>query len=84
MGPEGGFRGGEIVAQGTPEDLANEERSHTGQFLARMLAGNAPVPKTTKPVSKPVSKSVSKLVSKSVKKATKAKKPRAPRLKVEP
>ncbi|TXK65924.1 excinuclease ABC subunit UvrA [Alkalisalibacterium limincola] len=37
LGPEGGHRGGEIIATGTPEDLAANPRSHTGQFLARML-----------------------------------------------
>ena len=37
MGPEGGVRGGEIVAQGTPEDVAANKRSHTGQYLKPML-----------------------------------------------
>nr|WP_242112120.1 excinuclease ABC subunit UvrA [Luteimonas aquatica] len=37
LGPEGGHRGGQILAQGTPEDLAREPCSYTGQFLARML-----------------------------------------------
>ena len=46
LGPEGGHRGGEIVAQGTPEDLVNEPRSHTGQFLARVLAAAKPAGKT--------------------------------------
>jgi excinuclease ABC subunit A len=39
LGPEGGDRGGEIVAFGTPEDIAACERSHTGRFLAPVLAG---------------------------------------------
>src|SRR6185369_8368832 len=34
LGPEGGARGGEIVAVGTPEDIAGAARSHTGRFLA--------------------------------------------------
>lgn len=37
LGPEGGHRGGQILAEGTPEDLAREPRSYTGQFLAKML-----------------------------------------------
>ncbi|MDB5594431.1 MAG: excinuclease subunit [Hyphomicrobiales bacterium] len=51
MGPEGGDGGGEIVAQGTPEDIIREKRSHTGQFLKEVLARRplpveAPVRKT--------------------------------------
>ncbi|MBL9168482.1 MAG: excinuclease ABC subunit UvrA [Verrucomicrobiales bacterium] len=38
LGPEGGTRGGEIVAQGTPEEVARSAASYTGQFLARILA----------------------------------------------
>ena len=38
MGPEGGDGGGEIVAQGTPEDIARNPRSHTGSFLKEVLA----------------------------------------------
>ena len=37
LGPEGGSRGGEIVALGTPEDLAVQNKSHTGQFLIPVL-----------------------------------------------
>jgi excinuclease ABC subunit A len=37
LGPEGGARGGEIVAVGTPEQIAADERSHTGQFLRNVL-----------------------------------------------
>ncbi|WP_433188404.1 excinuclease ABC subunit UvrA [Actinoallomurus sp. CA-150999] len=37
MGPEGGSRGGTVVATGTPEDIANVGESHTGQFLAKIL-----------------------------------------------
>ena len=37
LGPDGGVRGGEIVAQGTPEDVAAEPRSYTGAFLRPML-----------------------------------------------
>jgi excinuclease ABC subunit A len=38
MGPEGGEEGGLVVAAGTPEEVAAEPASHTGQFLAQMLA----------------------------------------------
>jgi excinuclease ABC subunit A len=37
LGPEGGSGGGQIVAQGTPEDVAASKKSHTGGFLATML-----------------------------------------------
>lgn len=38
LGPEGGQRGGTVVAQGTPEEVAQVEGSYTGQFLRRILA----------------------------------------------
>ena len=37
LGPEGGHGGGRIVAEGTPEDLAEHESSYTGRFLAPLL-----------------------------------------------
>jgi len=37
LGPEGGVRGGQIVAEGTPEAVAAEPRSFTGQYLSGML-----------------------------------------------
>jgi excinuclease ABC subunit A len=37
IGPEGGDGGGEIVATGTPEQVAEEPRSHTGRYLKQML-----------------------------------------------
>ena len=37
LGPEGGHRGGEIIAMGTPEQVAKNKASHTGRFLARVL-----------------------------------------------
>ena len=40
MGPEGGFRGGTLVAEGTPEDVAKNKASYTGTFLAAVLANN--------------------------------------------
>ncbi|MFO6463823.1 excinuclease ABC subunit UvrA [Jannaschia sp. KMU-145] len=39
IGPEGGDGGGEIVATGTPEEIAEIEASHTGRYLKPMLAG---------------------------------------------
>ncbi|MBC7266161.1 MAG: excinuclease ABC subunit UvrA [Coriobacteriia bacterium] len=39
LGPEGGDRGGEIVCVGTPEEVAAHPGSHTGRFLAPVLAG---------------------------------------------
>jgi len=44
LGPEGGGAGGEIVASGTPEEVARVERSHTGRFLARELPSRRPGP----------------------------------------
>ena len=38
LGPEGGVKGGEVVASGTPEQVAKNPRSYTGQYLAPMLA----------------------------------------------
>lgn len=37
LGPEGGFRGGEIVAEGTPEEVALNERSYTGKYVKPLL-----------------------------------------------
>ncbi len=37
LGPEGGEKGGQIVATGTPEEIALNEKSHTGRFLRGML-----------------------------------------------
>ena len=37
LGPDGGERGGEVVAAGTPEEVARVERSHTGRFLRKVL-----------------------------------------------
>jgi excinuclease ABC subunit A len=39
MGPEGGSRGGMVVAEGTPEDVAAVPESHTGTYLAPILEG---------------------------------------------
>ena len=37
IGPDGGSRGGKIVAKGTPEDVARNEKSYTGQYLKKVL-----------------------------------------------
>jgi excinuclease ABC subunit A len=41
LGPEGGDRGGEIVAVGTPEEVAAADHSYTGQFLRQILPHRA-------------------------------------------
>ena len=40
LGPEGGERGGRVVGEGTPEEIARLKDSYTGQFLAQMLNGS--------------------------------------------
>ncbi len=41
MGPEGGDGGGELVAAGTPEEVAKVPASHTGRYLAKVLSGQS-------------------------------------------
>jgi excinuclease ABC subunit A len=48
LGPEGGHRGGEIIAEGTPEEVAQVARSFTGQFLGPLLAQQNRIRKTRK------------------------------------
>jgi excinuclease ABC subunit A len=43
MGPEGGSKGGRVVATGTPEDVAAAAGSHTGRFLQPLLASHTPI-----------------------------------------
>jgi excinuclease ABC subunit A len=47
LGPEGGEAGGEVVATGTPEEVAGVKASYTGQYLADMLEP-APAPRRTR------------------------------------
>ncbi|MCD8563783.1 MAG: excinuclease ABC subunit UvrA [Candidatus Pacebacteria bacterium] len=47
FGPEGGSGGGHIVAQGTPEDVANNPASHTGKYLDMVLRSHKKAAKTT-------------------------------------
>ena len=54
LGPEGGHRGGRILATGTPEEIAAHPESHTGRFLAKLLpAARAPRPTKPAAVAKP-------------------------------
>jgi excinuclease ABC subunit A len=46
MGPEGGFRGGMVVAEGTPEHVASVKESYTGQYLGEILESNRSIKKT--------------------------------------
>ena len=41
MGPEGGDAGGEVVAEGTPEQIARNPKSYTGHYLKPVLARKA-------------------------------------------
>ena len=41
MGPEGGDRGGTVVATGTPEKIAGDQNSHTGVYIKKMLEKDA-------------------------------------------
>ncbi|MCU1672458.1 MAG: excinuclease subunit, partial [Frankiales bacterium] len=50
MGPEGGSGGGTVVAEGTPEQVAQVEASHTGRFLKEILAGRG---RFTSPAGEP-------------------------------
>ncbi|MFG1909952.1 excinuclease ABC subunit UvrA [Kribbella sp. NPDC048928] len=48
LGPDGGRRGGTLVAEGTPEEVAANPASYTGQFLAEILEGRAAKPSARK------------------------------------
>ena len=52
MGPEGGFRGGLVVAEGTPEEVAKVSASYTGQFLAEIFESNRKIVKKKSAVKK--------------------------------
>jgi len=39
LGPEGGDKGGKVVAKGTPEEIANTKKNHTGKYLKKVLKG---------------------------------------------
>jgi excinuclease ABC subunit A len=48
LGPDGGRRGGTLVAEGTPEEVAKNPASYTGEFLAEILHGRAAKPSAKK------------------------------------
>ncbi|MGC2800466.1 MAG: hypothetical protein WCA41_01425, partial [Candidatus Acidiferrum sp.] len=52
LGPEGGDQGGKIIATGTPEQVARNPHSHTGRFLARVLAANGQAKRSANGASK--------------------------------
>ena len=41
MGPEGGVNGGRIIAEGTPEKVAQVEESYTGRFIKGLIANTS-------------------------------------------
>ncbi len=45
LGPEGGDGGGKVIASGTPESIAKSKKSHTGQYLKRVLKGARKAPR---------------------------------------
>jgi excinuclease ABC subunit A len=58
LGPEGGDKGGEIVAEGTPETIAKTKGSHTGHYLADVLSrATANASKKKKPSAVPLTSS---------------------------
>ena len=75
MGPEGGTRGGMVVAEGTPEQIALDPHSYTGEYLRPLLAGREVPVGDAQPVlvADPVSngKRGQKAVKKTVRKTTK-------------
>jgi len=52
LGPEGGDQGGNIIATGTPEQVARNTQSHTGRYLARVLNGNGQAKRSANGASK--------------------------------
>jgi excinuclease ABC subunit A len=81
LGPKGGDGGGEIVATGTPEDVAKVAGSYTGQYLKTLLKGRAPqksAVSSAKPKAKVTAKSARKAAParKSPAKKTKTQTPR--------
>ncbi|MCW2832571.1 MAG: Excinuclease subunit, partial [Nocardioides sp.] len=81
MGPEGGSRGGIVVAEGTPEDVAAHPDSFTGQFLAPLLEGRGakqprgrvqPKAEPARPLSKAAAKKAATATKKAAAAAKKA------------
>ena len=48
LGPEGGEAGGEVIATGTPEQIAGHPESYTGRFLAELVEPEAPTVKRSR------------------------------------
>jgi len=73
LGPDGGRRGGTLVAEGTPEQVATNPASYTGQFLAEILEGRAAKPSAKKAAAKsvPAKKAVAKKAAPAKKTAAK-------------
>src|SRR5829696_8340980 len=63
MGPEGGLRGGLIIAEGTPEQVAANTKSYTGAFLKPLLDGQAVPIRATQPALVPAATPTDKVVS---------------------
>ncbi|RYZ74184.1 MAG: excinuclease ABC subunit UvrA [Lysobacteraceae bacterium] len=73
LGPEGGHRGGQVLATGTPEQIAAEPASYTGQFLAKLLpASRASKPGKPAAVARPAVLPPRKSALKKAAKETKA------------
>ncbi|MEM9406947.1 MAG: excinuclease ABC subunit UvrA, partial [Acidobacteriota bacterium] len=72
LGPEGGAGGGTVVASGTPEDVADDPESHTGEFLRRVLGRSRAVRKkrAAAGAKESTKKGARKTARKSSKKAT--------------
>lgn len=73
VGPDGGPKGGKVVAEGTPEEIAKIKTSETGRYLLPLLKNRKPVKKPrviTKPELKPELKSEAKSEAKSKSKTT--------------
>ncbi|KIQ98117.1 excinuclease ABC subunit UvrA [Lysobacter sp. A03] len=72
LGPEGGHRGGKILASGTPEHIAGLKHSHTGHFLAPVLARAAADGDARKATPHDATPRASKTPRKTARKTTKA------------
>jgi excinuclease ABC subunit A len=74
MGPEGGEEGGLVIASGTPEEVAAEPASHTGQFLAEILDAATTVTRKRASASVSASESAAPVAAAGAAKTTGAKK----------
>ncbi|MCW2803858.1 MAG: uvrA [Propionibacteriaceae bacterium] len=69
MGPEGGSRGGMVVAEGTPEEIANVPESHTGTFLRPILQGREVPVGPPQPLLLPPGRPLTKAAKKALERA---------------